>query len=82
MKLKICRLVSPGIIVLLISLYFARLYFVNNREKHLIEKGNNIIEKVENFKEINNRLPISLNELGLNGSGKWSHILFNSKRQC
>jgi hypothetical protein len=37
----------------------------DTRENELIKKGNDIVEKVELFKQEHNRLPISLEEIGL-----------------
>lgn len=51
------------IIVLSIVCY---LFFINgHRNRRLIENGNRIVSKIEEFKNKNGRLPISLDEIGV-----------------
>jgi hypothetical protein len=56
-----------GILVLLFCFWF--FYLKDARENKLIKKGNSIVEKVEQFRQEYNRLPISLEEIGLKEEG-------------
>jgi len=37
----------------------------NNRENYLIQQGNEFVKKIEQYKEVNNRLPASLSDVGI-----------------
>lgn len=60
---KYILLTISGISVLLFYLWF--FYFKDVRENKLIKKGNDIVEKIELFKQKHNRLPISLEYIGI-----------------
>ena len=49
------------IIILILFFFVLR----NSRERRLISEGNILIQKVENFKNSNNRLPKNLSEIGM-----------------
>jgi hypothetical protein len=56
-------LISLFSIICLFSLWF--FYLKDERENRLIKEGNVIVEKVEEFRQKNSRLPKSLEEIGL-----------------
>ena len=50
---------------IVIILIFTLLFFRKSEEKSLIDKGNEVIVKVDSFRNVNKRLPNSLSELGI-----------------
>ncbi len=53
------------IISIIAFFFFWFLILRNHRDNRLTKKGNQIIEKIEKFRIENNKLPISLNEIGV-----------------
>jgi len=69
-KIKIALLIICSFVALVIIFNFVQKFAANSEEKHLINEGNKIIVKVEDFKKLNNRLPVSLTEIGMTDSEK------------
>ncbi|WP_314313821.1 hypothetical protein [Hoylesella saccharolytica] len=51
-----------SVVILTMLLFF---FIKNKREKDLIQKGEDIVEKIELFRKKNHRLPKDLNEIGI-----------------
>lgn len=56
-------LMTLGIVLLLFCFWYFHLRVY--RENKLIDEGNVMVKKIENFKNKNNRLPQSLEEIGM-----------------
>jgi hypothetical protein len=56
-------LIIFGVLLIIFSVWF--FYLKDARENRLMKEGNELVEKIEAFKDINNRLPISLEEIGI-----------------
>lgn len=51
------------LLIIIVIFYFFILR--NSRERRLILEGNILIQNIENFKNLNNRLPNNLSEIGM-----------------
>jgi len=66
-----------------LSIAFVFIYFIsscNSRESRLKKQGNEIVKKIEYYKEKNNRLPNSLSEIGIQVIDESNPPLYYDKR--
>jgi type II secretory pathway pseudopilin PulG len=69
-------IISLATVAVLTFLYF---YFRDSRDRRLIDKGNEIVSMIEEYKVRKKRLPNSLEELGINNENelfynKWDSV--------
>lgn len=71
-------LMTLGIVLLLFCFWYFHLRVY--RENKLIDEGNVMVKKIENFKNKNNRLPQSLEEIGMKEKDGANFLDYNIDR--
>lgn len=74
MKAKVFFIIGISLILIFCIWFF---FLRTHREKKLIKEGNIIIEKIENYKLENNKLPESLGDIGIVET--WDYPLYYQK---
>ena len=74
------KLLISVIIILGLSLIFYFFYPRSNRDSRLINEGNVIVKKVEEYREKNNHLPTSLSDIGIEIKDEANPPVYYDKR--
>lgn len=63
-----------------VSLSFCLLGCKSRRENTLMHQGNEFVEKIEQYKKDNNRLPVSLSDIGITVKSEYEPPIYYEKR--
>ena len=80
MKMYKYILIVLGILILLFCFWF--FYLSHERERRLMKEGYRLVEKIEEFRTMQGRLPISLEEIGVEEKEGYYALFYDVRSEC
>ena len=74
------KILLISIIILGLLVLFYMLYPSNHRDGKLMGEGNSIVKKIEDYRKINNSLPVSLTDIGIKVKDEANPPIYYEKR--